>query len=78
MTLIDAVGRFLGPIMAENCRLIEGWPDDMVVIIHFGGREHETTLGAFKDLDRAYRQAAERNIKQAMMRRGRKVTGSLL
>jgi len=59
----QALTEFLGPIMADFCALIDEGPDDMPVKISFGGYEYETTLADFKMLDKAHREAFERQMK---------------
>jgi hypothetical protein len=78
MALIDAVGAFLGPIMAEYCRLIDEGDPAMPLTISLGGYQHETTLGVLQEIDRAYLAARERNDKATCTRRNRKAVGPLL
>ena len=78
MTLIDAVRSFLGPIMAEYCRLIDEYDGELPVEIHFGGYVYKTTLQDFKDLDRALAKAQEKSEKAADARRKRKAVGTLI
>lgn len=63
-TLYEAVEGFLGPLMAEYCRLIEEGSDDAPVTIMIGNYPHKTTLKAIKDLDRAHRAAFEAKCKR--------------
>ena len=77
-TLTSSVRDFLGPIMAEYCRLIDEYSGDLPVEIHFGDHIHKTTLQEFKDLDRAFAQSLERAKKAAASRKARKAVGTLL
>ena len=73
-TLFEAVGGFLGPLLAEYARLVDEFSADTPVVIKIGGYEHETTLASIKALDRAYYAAFEAKCK----REARKSVGSLL
>jgi len=56
-TLFDAVRRFLTPIMADGCRVVDEWPDDMPVTIEFGPCKVEMQLRDLKALSDAFRRA---------------------
>ena len=77
-SVTDALAEFLGPIMASYCRIIEEGPGDMPVTIMFGGYKFETTLDAFKKLDKAHQAAFDRNLKTNATRHAKKAAGSLL
>lgn len=77
-TLFQAVGDFMGPLSAEYCRLIDEGDPDTPVIIKIGGYEHETTLKALKDLDRAYHRAHELKCAQDAARHAKKAVGNLV
>jgi hypothetical protein len=78
MKLIDAVGNFLGPLMAEYAQLIEYNDPETKVVLRIGTYEHELTLGVIQQLDAAHAEAFDRNSRAACARRDRKVTRSLL
>ena len=73
-TLYAAVGGFLGPLLADCCRLVDECSDDAEVIVKVAGYSHKTTLKTIKDLDRAYAAAHEAKLK----RDDKKRVGTLL
>jgi hypothetical protein len=73
LTLFEAVQRFLGPLAAQYCRIIEEGSPDMPVTIMLGGYEYKTTLADIKALDRAYAKAFDDKQKRAC----RKARGGL-
>lgn len=80
-SLVQAVGAFLAPLMAEYARLIdEGNPETPLFILigGEGGYTYETTLRDLQALDNAYLEAMERNDKAACARRNRKAVGAML
>lgn len=64
-TLFEAVQRFLGPLEAEYCRIIDEGSPDMPVTILLGNYEYKTTLADIKALDRAYAKAFDDKLKRS-------------
>jgi hypothetical protein len=76
--LIEAVGEFLGPIMAQYAATVEYSRPETEVTILFGDEVYRTTMAAFQQLDAAHAEAFDRNSRAICARRNRKVVGALL
>ena len=63
-TLYEAVQCFLGPIMAEYCRIIDEGDPKAEVIVKVYGYEAKLTLGDLQKLDEAYRTEFYRREKR--------------
>lgn len=72
----EALRRFLAPIMAKYCRIIDEGDPNMPVQIHFGGYVYETTLAEFKALDSAHKAAFERQVKASARKANRGLFGA--